>query len=401
MPLKIIKPNTIAFTVMLAAIAALTALLTDMNLPAVPQIEQTFHTAPGQGSLTISIFLFGFALAPVVGGPLSDCFGRKRVLVPALSAISAAALGCALAGSFHQLLFFRMVKGIACGFCMLMPLAIIRDCLEGSAVRRQHAKIMLIVGLGPLLAPIMGSWLLALANWRAIYAAHAAMGLFDVILISAFYTESLPPEKRIPLNPGKILSSYRTLFSTRKYLGHALLVAFGFGCIFSYITGSPGLMIGMFHLSEQSYSLVFALTAMGMISGSYLAGWFSRREIMPKPIIAFFLSLSALAVSGAFILSLSGAVTLPAIIPMVFVVMMSFALVAPNALSEALDPVTHIAGTASGTISSMQMLVGSLASALVSLLATVMNPALAMTSSMIFSAMLAGGIYLALGLWKS
>ena len=298
------KPYTFAFTVMLAGIAALPPLLTDMNLPAVPEIEQVFSAAPGQGSLTISMFMFGFALAPIIGGPVSDRFGRKRVLLTALAAISAMSLGCALTGSFQYLLFFRMLKGIACGFCMLMPLAIIRDTLQGSAVRRQYARIMFILGLAPLLAPIFGGWLMALANWRAIYAAQAAFGFLDFVVIALFYAESLPVSRRMPLHPGKLLQGFRSLFGNRRYLGHSLLVAFCFGCMFSYISGSPGLLIGKLKLSEQTYSMVFAMTAFGLMIGSYLSGWLGRKEVLPKPIIAVNLGLLTVAVFAAFFLAL-------------------------------------------------------------------------------------------------
>ena len=400
MSLKSFKPYTFAFTLMLAGIAALPPLLTDMNLPAVPEIEQVFHTAPGQGSLTISLFLLGFSLAPIIGGPLSDSLGRKPLLVIALGMISATALGCALANSFRLLLVLRMLKGIACGFCMLMPLAIIRDTLQGSEVRRQHAKVMFIVGLAPLIAPILGGWLLALADWRIIYATQAGLALLDLAVISLFFGESLALAQRVSLDSGQLLRGFRALLGNSQYLGHALLVAFCFGCMFSYISGSPGLLIGRLKLSEQSYSMVFALTAMGLMTGSYLSGWLSRREVLPKPIIVFNLILLSLSVFTALFLALEHAVTVASIVPVVFLMMMSFALIAPNALSEAMDPVSNIAGTASGAANSMQMLVGATASAAVTMLAASVGPALAMTGVMACFVFLACGVYLGAGMLK-
>ena len=401
MRFRTIRPDTLAFTLMLAGISALPPLLIDMNLPAVPEIEQSLRIAPGQGSLTISLFLFGFSMAPIIGGPLSDSLGRKPLLVISLGVVAVTAFGCAIAESFRLLLALRMLKGIACGFCMLMPLAIIRDALTGTAVRRQHAKVMFIVGLAPLLAPILGGWLLTLSGWRAIYAVQAGMASVELVVIAGLFGESLAPSERTPLDAGKLLSGYRKLLGSRQYLAHVLLVAFCFGCIFSYISGSPGLLIGRFRLSEQSYSMVFALSACGLMTGSYLSSWLSRREVLPRPIINFNLALLTLAVCIALYLALRHSVTLAAIVPAVFMIMLCFALIAPNAMSEAMDPVSHIAGTASGAASSMQMLAGATASALVTVLATRLGPALAMTGVMACFVFLACGVYLGAGLKRT
>ena len=379
-----IKPNTFVFTVMLAGLSAMPPLCIDMNLPAIPLIESAYGVASGQGALTLSLFLLGFSLAPILGGPLSDRFGRKITLITSLSFTSATAFACAAAPSFSLLLFFRLVQGATAGTCVLVPLAIVRDTLKGADARKQVSKMMVVMGLAPLLAPIIGSGMLSLAGWRSIYGVQGGIGVFLLLLILLGFEESLSQEKRRPFNISHMAGGYKTVLSSRVFLSLALTVACGFGCMFSYIAGSPALLLGKLQLSDFLYSLAFALTSLGLVAGSLLSTWLGRRDLPVRPIIITGLCCMSLMVCATLALGLTGNIQTANILPLLFLVMLCFGTIQPNAMAKAVEPLAEMAGTASGALNSIQMLVGSGASALVTFLAGFLEPGLAMTSAMAF-----------------
>lgn len=392
-----IRQSSFAYTAILAGIGALPPLSIDMNLPAIPEIEAAFQAAKGQGSLTLSLFLLGFSVAPMLGGPLSDRYGRKRTLLVALLLGALAAFGCALGASFHLLLLARLIQGVACGVCVLVPLAIVRDTQTGAAARRKLSAIMFVGGVAPLLAPILGGWLLLAGGWASIYGVQGAMSLVLFGLVAAGVAETLPPERRNRIDAKSMVAGYRSLFSSPRFLAFALAQAFAFGCMFSYIAGSPGLMLGEMGLTEQHYSYVFACTSCGVLAGSLVSGILGRWEVHARSIIATALALMVVAVAAVFVLTWGQGVRLLVLLPLLFVVMGCFGVILPNALSEAVAPWGNMAGAASGAVNALQMLVRAGVSALTPLLTGWLEAGKAMGLSMLCTVLVAAGGYAALG----
>jgi DHA1 family bicyclomycin/chloramphenicol resistance-like MFS transporter len=398
-----IKQSSFAYTAILAGIGALPPLSIDMNLPAIPEIEAVFQAARGQGSLTLSLFLLGFSVAPLLGGPLSDRYGRKRTLLVALLLGALAAFGCALGASFHLLLLARLIQGVACGVCVLVPLAIVRDTQTGAAARRKLSAIMFVGGVAPLLAPILGGWLLLAGGWlllaggwASIYGVQGALSLVLFGLVAAGVAETLPPEKRNRIDAKSMVAGYRSLFSSPRFLAFALAQAFAFGCMFSYIAGSPGLMLGEMGLTEQHYSYAFACTSCGVLAGSLVSGILGRWEVHARSIIATALVLMVAAVAAVFVLTWGQGVRLLVLLPLLFVVMGCFGVILPNAMSEAVAPWGNMAGAASGAVNALQMLVGAVVSALTPLLTGWLEAGRAMGLSMLCTVLVAAGVYAAL-----
>ncbi len=391
------KQNSMTYMVILAGISMLPPLCIDMNLPAIPDIESAFSIAQGQGSLTLSLFLLGFSVAPIIGGPLSDRFGRRPTVLTALMLNTIAAMCCTLEFSFNFLLFSRLVQGLASGVCVLAPLAILRDIYSGAGARTKLSIIMLVGGVAPLIAPIFGGGILIFAGWRSIYGLQGLLSLILFILIAIGVRETLPKDRRNSIHVGNIARGYRTLFSDPHFLGFALPQALGFGCIFSYIAGSPALMLGEMHLSEQSYSLIFAFTSFGIMVGSTTSGVLGRKEISVRRIISTSLSLMALSVMAIFVLTWTHNDSLLMLLPFLFLVMTCFGTAQPNAMSEAVAPWGHMAGAASGAMNSLQMFMGAIASAVAPILTQIWSPGEAMSLSMLCAALLALGTYFVMG----
>ncbi len=388
------KTNGYVYTGILAGISALPPLSIDMNLPAIPDIERSFGAAQGQGSLTLSLFLLGFSVAPVIGGPLTDRYGRRGVLLVALTLLTLAALCCAVPPSFDLLLAARLAQGVACGVCVLVPLAILRDTQTGDAARRKLSVIMLVGGVAPLAAPILGGGILLFAGWQAIYAAQTVMGFALLVLVAYGVAETLPPGNRNAIDLKTIAAGYRTIFGSRLFLAPALTQALCFGCMFSYISGSPSFMLRELGLSEQHYSLVFACTSLGVMVGAALSGILGRWEVPSRRVISLGLLGMFAATIAVFVLTWGGMDRIALLIPTLFIVMASFGVIPPNSMSEAVAPFQRTAGAASGAINSLQMLVGALVSAMVPLLAKSLTPGRAMGASMLAAILLAAGCWL-------
>jgi DHA1 family bicyclomycin/chloramphenicol resistance-like MFS transporter len=389
-----LKRDSFAFTVFLGALTALPPLSIDMGLPGLPAIESTFADATGRGPLTLSLFLAGFAISPLLCGPLADRFGRRMTLMIGLLLFALAAGACALSTSFSMLLVFRLLQGLAAGGCVILPFAIVRDLFEHDRARNQLSKIAAVLGIAPMIAPVLGGWVMTVSGWRMIYAAQAITGLVLLAVATFGFQESLPAEKRRSLHPTQLIASYRVILRDRTFVGYALVYAFAFACMFSFISGSPSVLMGSLGLSETTFSLLFGLTSCGVLIGSLISGRLSHRHVASRKILTCGLLLMIASTIAALTLVPIGAVKIATLMPLVAVTIFSFGLLAPSTNHEALQNLPHVAGAASGVMRCVQMVMGSFASAMIAVFEPFSHPALVMTGLMAFMALAAGAIYL-------
>lgn len=388
------RTNPIVYTLLLCGLSALPPLSIDMNLPALPDMEASLGVAAGSGALTLSVFLLGFALAPIMGGPLADRFGRRSTVLVALAGTILGAAGSAASPTFWCLLLSRSVQGAACGVCITVPLAIVRDRFDGAQARQQLARIMAIVGLAPLLAPVIGGSVQEMFGWRAISGVQGLFGAFLMLLVLTGFSETLAPDKRLSLNPRKLLGVYARVLGNRTFVGFAFTHSFLFGCLFAFISGSPGLLMNQMGLSEIGFSLVFALISAGVLAGSFASGRLGRRNASPETIVPFCLSVMLAVSLGVLALAITEAMSPITITPLLFLLTFHFGLVAPNTMNSAVEVLPGIAGTASGTLNSLQMLMGATGSATVTLLSASHDPGRAMALTMAGSVILSVTAYL-------
>ena len=388
-----LKPGTALFTLFLGGVTALPPLSIDMGLPALPAIEAQFPDAVGHGPLTLSLFMLGFAISPLICGPLADRFGRRRTLLAGLVAFIVTAAGSAAAASFTLLLAARLVQGFAAGACVIMPLTIIRDTFEGAAARHLLSQVTALLGLAPMAAPMIGAGVMLVGNWRGIYAVQAGIGVILLVLTASRFAETLPPARRRSLHPAQLLASTRMVLADRTLVACALTYAFAFACMFAFISGSPSVLMGSLGLSGPVFSALFAVTCCGVLLGSLLSGRLSRRHVPSRTILtAGLLAMGA----GAFIalgFALAGLVHVYTLMPPVAVVVFCFGLIAPSANHEALRNLAHVAGSAAGIIRCAQMVMGASASALIALCEPLGHPALVMTLIMAIGVTAAGAVY--------
>ncbi len=388
-----LQRESFLFTVFLGAVCAVPPLSIDMGLPGIPAIEASFADAAGRGPLTLSLFLVGFAISPLISGPLADRFGRRLTLLAGLVVFIVAASACALAPSFQILLAFRLVQGLAAGACAVTPFAIVRDVFEGAVARNRLSQVSAVLGIAPMVAPILGGWVMVVSDWRAIYAAQAVCGV--ILLVVTFFSlaETLPITRRRSISPVQMILSYRSVLSDRSFRGFALVYALGFACLFAYISGSPGVLMGALGLSGQMFGLLFALTSCGVLVGSIVSARLSSRHFASHRVMTIGLILMTLSAVAALGLAVVGDIHTYTLMPLIWVVVFCFGLTGPTANHEAMHNLPHVAGAASGMLRCGQMVTGAIASALIALFEPYGHPALVMTVIMMVAALAAGAVY--------
>jgi DHA1 family bicyclomycin/chloramphenicol resistance-like MFS transporter len=363
-----LRPDSVVFIVFLSALGGLTPLSIDMGLPALQTIGHSLDVAPASASLTLSFFVAGFAFGPMVLGPLSDRFGRRPILLVGLSTFAAAGLGCALAPSLDLLLVWRLLEGIGAGAGSTLALAIVRDLFDGATARARLSYVATIGSLAPMLAPTLGAIVLRFYGWRAIYGFLAMAGL--ILFLTAFFgfRESHRTADKNALQPGRLAANYARIFKNRDCLGYALIVALNFGCMFSYISSSPLVMMGVLGVSPTSYGWTFAATALGIMSGAFTNGRLSARGIRATTLLTIGLGLSAISSLSLLAISYSDWARVATILPILVLNTFAIGFVGPNATQGVMHPLPDIAGVASAVLGSMRMVVAASAGVIVSLL---------------------------------
>ena len=389
------KKHSFAFTLLLALISGVSSLGVDMGLPAMPVIERHFALLDGRGSLTLSVFLAGFAVTPLFGGPLSDRFGRRPVLIGSLLVYAAAAFACAATSSFAVLLVARALQGSAAGVCVSLPLAIIRDSLEGPAARNSMSQVTTVLGVVPVLAPVTGAWVLLVTSWRGIYVVQGSLALLLLVAVWFSFDETLHKSKRQRLTVGTLVHNYGLLLFEKVFLVHAFVYALAFACLFAYVSASPLVLMGRMHVREQVYTLLFACTAGSQMAGAFFSGLLTRKRLAMTTLIQAGLVMMLCAAGLGLVLQLFGFARPLVVMPPTMLCLFCFGFLAPSLTVGALEPIPHIAGAGSGALRSMQYFLGSATSAMLAWLCARpgVNPTLAMVATMSIAAVLASALY--------
>ncbi len=393
--LKRMKAQSIQFSLLLAGISALTSLAIDMGLPAMPVIEKQFHIAPGRGALTLSVFLVGFAFTPLLGGPISDRFGRRPILLSGLMIFALSALGCGFAPNFATLLVFRVVQGAAAGASVALPMAIIRDSLSGHTARQAMSQMTTILGVVPVFAPVVGSWVLLVGPWRAIYVVQGGISLLILFTVFLFFDESHPKERRQASPSRTPLRNYALLLGEPIFGVHAVIYACTYACIFSYVSASPVVFMDQMHVQQHVYTLIFGAISACQVVGAVASGFVARKRL---PLRTFLRTGLILMVVGGLILvslQVAGFARPLAFVVPTMLMMMAFGFMAPSLMLGSLEPIPHVAGAGSGVIRCTQMLFGSGGSAFLAWLCARpgVNPAIATASTMTALALAAIVLY--------
>ncbi len=388
-----IRPASPAFTVLLGSLVTLGSFATDMGLPVLAQTAASLGVTPARAALTFGAFMAGFAGGPLAFGPLSDRLGRRPVLLGGCLVFAACGALAASAQSLGALLAWRVVMGVGAGTCQVLVLATVRDLFAGAEARARQSYVNLAAGVAPIVAPTLGVWVTALGGgWRAIYWALAAGGAVLAAAAALGLGESAPRRAAAPLTARGVLASYARVLRHPVSFGYAAVMALSFGSLFAYVSGSPLVVIGLLGVSERTFGLLFASTALGLTAGAFANARLLRRGVPHRRLVAAGLAVVVLASLALLLLSAAGVLRVGLLVPLVVVAHVGQGVLRPNAAQGVLEPLAEIAGVAGAVLSALQMVVGASASALAAALFDGRTP-MAMTGTMFGCALGAAAVY--------
>jgi MFS transporter, DHA1 family, multidrug resistance protein len=278
------RRQKLVYILILGMLTALGPFTVDLYLPAFPILERDLNVSATAVQLTLTATTIGFALGQLVVGPFSDKVGRRLPLILATALHVLASLGAALSTDITMLGIFRVLQGIGAAGGGVVAMAMVRDLFSGYPLVRMFSRLSLVNGMAPILAPIIGSQLLAIMTWPGIFWFLACYG--GVVLLAAMFliVETLPAERRHS-SGASAFQRYRAVFSDRIFVGTMLIAGLNFGGLFTYLSASTFLFQTVYSFSPQEYGLLFGINSLGIVAGVQIAARLLRR-MGPQWVIA-------------------------------------------------------------------------------------------------------------------
>ncbi|MCG2579197.1 Bcr/CflA family multidrug efflux MFS transporter [Dechloromonas sp. XY25] len=351
------------FILLLGALVAFGPLAIDLYLPALPAIAAGLSASAEAVQSSITVFLAGFAVGMLFYGPISDRYGRRTVMLTGIALFALASLACLLSTAIEQLILARFVQALGGGAASVLARAVVRDVYAPSEAIRKLSLMATVTAIAPLLAPLLGSALLAGFGWRGTFAAVLAWGLLSLAVVWRLLPETLPAERRGELSLAAAFAAYGRLALDPVAIGLLLAGGMSFAAMFAYITASPFYFIALQKLSPTAYGALFAANALGIFAANYA----NSRLVKSRGAAAMAGVGCASGFTGALLLwvAIAGD-ALPAVIAGLFVVVSMTGLLGANCVGLLMARYPQNAGAAAALFGSSQFGFGMWASAAVS-----------------------------------
>ena len=349
---------------LLGVLTAVGPLSTDMYLPAFPDIEASLGGQPGTAQITLATWFAGLAVGQITQGTLADRYGRRTPLIVGTAIYTLANAGCALAPDLFTLSLLRFVAAFGGSAGMVIPRAVVRDLADGHAAARLMSKLMLVMGVAPILAPTLGGLVLTVAPWHAIFWITTVYGGICCLLVWRLLPDTLPVERRMRIGLFSLLPRFASVLRDKSFLAWALMGGFGMFGMFAYIGGSSPVLIQRFHFSPPQYGMLFGLSAGMFILSSQINPRILLRFGAARVVrvgVTVFLAAAAVMLACA-VLDVGGVY---AVVGPVMVIMGTMGFVMPNSAVGALSRHAAQAGSASALMGTMQFCLAALSGLLV------------------------------------
>lgn len=360
-------PSHWPLTICLGLVAALAPLSIDMYLPTFPTIARDFGATAAEIQLTLSVYILGFTLGQLGYGPLSDRFGRRPVLLSGICIYVAMSVLCATATDAESLTFYRFFQAIGGGAGTVLSRAIIRDRYEGVIMAKVMSLMLTIILFAPMIAPVIGGYLLVWFGWRAVFWALVICGTVAIFVVVFGIRESLPPERRAAPGLAPVLRGYVTVLGHKKALGYILAGGVTFGALFAFLSGAPFVFIEYYGVAPEHLGFIFTLNVLGVMGG----GWLNSRLVMTRGIREMMTMGVWLLLVGAIILFALIATNIlglwGAILGIVFFTL-PLNMINANAAAGTLEFFPNNAGTASAVVGAVRYGCGAISGVVVGLL---------------------------------
>ncbi|PZT51952.1 multidrug effflux MFS transporter [Paenibacillus silvae] len=358
-------PRRMRMALILGTLSAFGPLSLDMYLPALPGLADEFVSSASYAQLSLTACMIGLALGQLLAGPLSDVRGRRIPLIAGLVLYTLASVLCLVSPTMGSFIVLRFVQGVAGAAGIVISRAVVRDMYEGPELTRFFSLLMLINGVAPIAAPIIGGQVLAYASWRAVFILLSLIGIMALLAVIFGLGETLPVHRRSSGGLKQTLLTFGKLIRDRRFMGYALTQGFAAAGMFAYISGSPFVLQKIYGVSPQMFSVCFAVNGLGIILASQIAGRLAGKVSETRLLIA---GLITAAIGGTSLLLsiLAGGGLITVLIPL-FLVVSSVGLINTASFALAMGNQAKSAGSASALIGVMTFLFGGIVAPLVGL----------------------------------
>lgn len=353
-------PTPWGLVVMLGAMTAFAPMAIDMYLPSLPAIAEGLSASPGQAQATVAAFFAGMAIGQFIYGPASDRYGRRAPLLVGVVVFTAASVACSLATSPEMLIAARFVQAL--GGCAggVVARAIIRDRFDHTETARMLSLMMLIMGLAPILAPLLGGVVLSLAGWRANFWVLTGFGVAVGTAVLLRLKESRSEATAAQARSESPLQAYAALLRQRRLIGYLLAGALNGATLFTYISASPGLLIGTYGISPQNFGWVFGLNAFGIIGANQVNRYLLRRRT-PDQVLATASLVSAGLAALLALVAVTGWGGAAGVLTLLFAMLASYGFMQGNTTAGALSVDPLRAGSVSALTGAASFAAGAVA----------------------------------------
>ncbi|MEN0643039.1 Bcr/CflA family multidrug efflux MFS transporter [Alkalicoccobacillus gibsonii] len=357
----------LALAFLLSMLAVLGPLNIDMYLPSFPDIATDLKARESLVQLSLTACLFGLAVGQVVVGPISDSTGRRKPLIISVLLFALASILCALAPNITWLIIGRFLQGFTAAGGVVISRAVVRDVFSGTELTKFFALLMVINAVAPLAAPIVGGAILwfPFTNWSSIFYFLSFVGLLIVAMVLWKLKESHPHERRTPSSLSFTLKTFGELFRDRSFIGYALTLGFVHGGSFAYVSGTPFVYQGIYGVSPQTFSILFGINGLAIISGTWIVGRFAGR-IAERVLLRSGVILATCATTFLLIMTIIEAPLVWIVVP-IFIYMTSMGTILTTSYTLGIKKQAHRAGTASALLGLFPLLIGAMVAPLVGL----------------------------------
>ena len=368
--LRNLTPASFQFTILLGLIAGLPALSIDLSAPTLALLPAALNTTVFVAGLSLSLFVLGFGLGQFAGGRGSDRFGRRPVLLTALTTYVLAGVCCSAATTGGLLATGRLLQGFGAGACSVQAYAIVQDLFLGEAARRKQAYVSVVLTLMPMLAPAIGALLILVSGWRSV---HAIMAVGGAILIAIVYFYVRESHSRDPDRPstGLGLEASATMLRDPAFRNVVIVNALSYAAIFAYIAGAPVVIIAQLGFGQLAYAGIFACTAAALSGGALFSARLSRRMSGRTLVWPALVTQSLANVGLAIAVLIPWHYGIVLWLPLLVVSCFARGIVSPNLVHAAVSSHREQAGLAAALVGLAQLATAAVSSAILArLLAT-------------------------------
>ncbi|WP_026976336.1 multidrug effflux MFS transporter [Flavobacterium tegetincola] len=380
------KKKYFSLVLVLGSLTALGPFSIDMYLPGFTGIAKDLNTSVNNVSLTLSSYFVGISVGQLLYGPLLDRFGRKKPLYIGLLVYILASLACYYVTSIDYFILLRFIQAVGSCGASVAAITMVRDLFPVKEIPKVFAKLMLVLGLSPMLAPTLGGYVTEDFGWHMVFLVLTFMGI-GVLLASKFFLKSTyVPDKSLSLKPNAIINNFIAVLKEPQFYTYALTGGIAFSGLFTYVASSPVIFMDIFDVDAKVYGWIFALLSVSFIGtsqlNSYLLRSYSSEQLISVG-LRLQCSVSILFAAGIYleILNLYG------VIIMLFLFLGCLGFCNPNTTALSLEPFEKNAGSASAVMGAIQMGLGAIASVAVGIFVT--NSILPVTLIFIGSSLLA------------